>query len=221
MKTYQNASRRFLVILTLALSAVLMFAGRSEASLVIQVQNSTAEVGGVGAFDVVLVNTGGSFDVSAFSFELSIAAGSGVSFTGATTDTALAPYLFTSLQESPFTFNAFPTHTFIASDSSWTAPGYVTLDQTGQIVGLARVSYAVASGAAVGGLAVSIVIGDGTQINDLGGELIGFQSIDGAITVGGSTAVPEPSSLIALATAAMSLGGLSLSRRRKLCGKIA
>lgn len=169
---------------------------QAEAGVIIEVEHSTATAGGTGSFDLVLLNGGGAVDVSGFSFELSVAAGSGVTFTGVDTNTS-APYLFGTLQQSPFTFNTFPTYDFTASDSVWTAPGYVTLSSP-DVVGLEHVSYQVAPGTPAGGVPVSIVIGDNSQLLDANGNPIPFiRENDDIIVTASVTPVPEPSSLLA------------------------
>jgi hypothetical protein len=125
--------RRLVGGLTLSVLSLFMLClvpAPAFADLILQVENATAHAGGTGSFDVVLAATDGTFQVSGFSVELAVAAGSGVTFTGASVDTTTASYVFTTLQAPPFTFATFPTTDFTASDSSMTAPGFATADGT-------------------------------------------------------------------------------------------
>jgi len=212
MKTSQITNRSRFVILALGLSVVWLagpLAGRSEAGLTIQVATGDAvEAGGTGSIDVLLINDDVSREVSAFSFALSVAAGSGIEFTGVTTDTQFVSYIFGTPQLPPLSFDDFPTTEFTASDASFTLPGYATLSAH-QYVGLARVSFSVASNAPIGVVPVWIVAGDNTMVLDALGAPIDLTIAPGAaITVIPATAIPEPSSLALLAIAGVSLAGL-------------
>ena len=202
--------RRLVGGLTLAVLSLFMLClvpAPAFADLILQVENATAQAGGTGSFDVVLAATDGTFQVSGFSVELAAAAGSGVRFTGASVDTTTASYVFTTLQAPPFTFATFPTTDFTASDSSMTAPGFVTLTGPPTVtVGIEHVTFAVAAGTAEGTVPVSIVIGDSTQILDVNADLLPFTTADGTITIS-SAVVPEPSSAIMVLTALGLVGG--------------
>jgi hypothetical protein len=206
-------------LFALALAALLLSCGPTavRADLSVTVQSSSAPVGGVGSFDVDLGNIGGmtSYNVSGFSVELSVSAGSGVSFTDANVSTTTAPYIFGTLQTPPLvsmTF-PFPNTDFIASDSSATAPFFTTL-MPGETFGLEHVSYSVAPGAALGPVTVSLVgLGTTTQILDLNGNLLPFTPANGTITI--TTAVPEPSSL-RLWSSALFVASMTMLARRGL-----
>ena len=185
----------------------------ARAGLVVTVVSSSALAGGVGSFDVNLSNIGGttSYEVSGFSVELSVPAGSGITFTGANVSTAL-PYLFGTLQTPPLTFSTFPNTDFIAGDSSQTSPFYTTLSPGGGSFGLEHVSYAVAPGTALGPVTVSIVgLGSTTEILAIDGTPFPSSSVNGTITV---TSVPEPSSLFLL-SAGLIAASLAVGRRRR------
>jgi|GEM_PF-1205761 len=222
MKTHQTANHPLRFAPALILSAALAlgaFAGKSEAGLVIRVLDGAASVGGTGAFDIVLANTSDdpqdSFDVSGFSVRIEVASTSGITFTGVTDATASTSYIFGTQQESPFSTDIFPGIAFTASDSSWTDPYFITL-ASGETVGLLRVSFAVAADAAPGVVAVSLLNHDLTQINDIDGiPFDGVELEDGSITINGGAAVPEPASLVALATAAALLPIPTLVRRMR------
>ncbi len=165
----------------------------ARAGLIVQALNSTADSGGTGAFDVVVNDTGGTFQVAGFSVELSLPVGSAVSFADVTTDTLAAPYLFGTLQSPPFTFDSFPTQDFSASDFTLAAPGFITLNP-GDIFGLAHVTYSIDPGAPAGPITVSLVPA-GTSLSDNEGNPVSFTMSEGTITIAAST-VPEPSSLV-------------------------
>jgi hypothetical protein len=190
---------RSVVPITLGAVTVLLLSllpSTASAGLILQVENATAQAGGTGSFDVVLSVTDGTFQVSGFSAELAVAAGSGITFAGASVDTTSAPYVFTTLQAPPLTFATFPTTDFIASDSSMTAPGFVTLSAPPTVtVGIEHVTFAVAAGTPDGAVPVSIVIGDNTQILDVAGSILPSTAANGTIAIS-SSAVPEPSSVI-------------------------
>jgi hypothetical protein len=205
----------FRALFTLAALASSLYPRVASAGLVIEVENASAQAGGTGSFDVVLAATSGTFDVSAFSVELSVAAGSGVTFTGASVDTTTAPYLFTTLQEPPLTFDSFPTNDFTASDSDMTSPGFVTLSGPPTTTfGVENVTFAVAPGTPAGPVAVSIVIGNNTQILDLTGDILPTTAVNGTITIGAS-AVPEPSSLIMGLSSVGLISGVVVMKRRR------
>jgi hypothetical protein len=167
----------------------------ASAAAIIEAGSTSAAAGRTGSFDILLTSTGGSFNVSAFSVELSVPSSSGVTFTGAGTGTTTASYLFSTLQSPPMTFATFPTTDFIASDSSVTSPFFATI-APGQTVGLEHVTYSVAASAPSGVVPISIMsIGTDTQLLDLSDTLIPASGSNGSITVAGS-AVPEPSSLV-------------------------
>jgi hypothetical protein len=186
--------------------------GAAEAALVLQANSVTASAGGSGSFDLMLIDTGGTFQVSGFSVELSVAPSSGIKFTGVTAGTTTATYIFGTLQAPPLSSALFPVTDFTASDSSMTAPGFVTLSTIGQMVGLEHVSFSVAAGTLAGPVALSIVGGSNTQILDLNANLLPFSATNGTVTVS-SSAVPEPPSIVAWMIAMSSLS-LALWRRK-------
>jgi hypothetical protein len=72
----------------------------SAAGLLIEAPSFAAAPGSSGSFDLLLVNTnptgGLSYQVSADQFELSLTLGTGITFTGVSIDTVVAPYIFVS-----------------------------------------------------------------------------------------------------------------------------
>ena len=209
----QAARGRLLLSFCLTSLSLALMPAPASADLILQVENATAQAGGTGSFDVVLSATSGSFDVSGFSVELSVDPGSGITFTGVSENTTSAPYLFTTLQTPPLTFATFPVSDFTASDSSATAPGFVTLEGPPTMTfGLEHVTFAVADQPLSGPILVSIVIGSNTQVLDVNAEILPLVTRDGSITVS-TSAVPEPSTAVmVLMAAAVSL---VLGRLRK------
>jgi hypothetical protein len=213
--------RRFFACIS-ALAIALLWLGvaptRAVAGLVLTVEPSSAAVGGVGSFDVLLSDTGGSYQIGSFSVELAVATNSGVEFTAANTNTTMATYIFGTLQSPPFYFNTFPIQDFTVSDSSFTPPYYASLT-TGQTVGLEHVTYSVAAGTAPGPVTITLAdIGVGTSLSDAIGDNVTFTPSNGTITVTPSS-VPEPCSLVLLATALA--GTASIVRVRRLRGDLA
>ena len=122
-----------------------------------------------------------------------------MTFTGASVNTTTAPYLFTTLQSPPpFVLGLLPSNDLIVADGDLTAPGFVTVSSSPAVTfGIEHVRFDVAAGTPAGAVTVSILTDpDGlTQINDLTGDLLPFTARNGTITIG-TSAVPEPSSLL-------------------------
>jgi hypothetical protein len=185
----------------LAATSLALAASPAQAGLVFEVLNSTAKSGGLGSFDVVLLDTGGTYQVSGFSIEPVVSAGSGVKFTSATPNPIAAAYLFGTYQSAPSPFATdpnnpnspaqFPLTDFVASDADFTAPYFVTLN-TGNEYGLAHVTYSVAQGTPTGSITVSLA-SSGTSLSDINGDPITFTTSNGIIGV-----VPEPASIVSL-----------------------
>lgn len=185
----------------------------TRAQLVFTVQNVTVSPGGTGYFDVTLTNPGAAPDasVASFSFELSGAGTPNISFTSVDAATS-APYIFGTLQSTPFSYDTFPNTTFTASDVDFAAPS-VTLTG-GETVGVGRVGFTAAPGSSTGGFAVSFMNPGGTtSLNDENGKDVPFTTTPGTIIV---ASAPEPSPLAALGFGLLGVGGLALRARRKL-----
>ena len=179
----------------------------AQADLIVEVQDSTAAAGGTGAFDVMLHDTGGTFNVSGFQVQLSVPGGSGIQFTSVDTSTS-TPYIFGTLQSPPLSFDLFPNTTFTASDSDFTPPFFTTLF-AGDIFGLVHVNYSVASGTPASDVLVSIVPA-GTMLFDDNTPIpnpIAYTPVNGTIHLRG---VPEPSAMLLMA-----IGGAALLAHRR------
>ena len=199
-----------------ALSALALIGRPARAALVIEALNSSAAPGGTGSFDVDLLDNGGTFNVSAFSFGLSVAGASGLTFTGVNTATTSAPYLFGTLQFPPLTFSSFPTASFTASDSDATPPFFTTLTP-GSTFGLGHVTYAVAPGTALGPIPISFV-SNNTNLSDVNANTVPASTQPGTVTVAVAPAVPEPGTLPLLGLGLLGLGGLRARRPATAAG---
>jgi hypothetical protein len=164
----------------------------------------TGPTAGAGTFEVLLTNTnpagGQGFDVASFTFELMVPATSGVRFTGATTATVSAPYIFAGTGGASvdpnfmLSLDTFPNTGFSGTDAEFTFPSITVAP--GNVFGLGFVTYAVLAGAPPGDVPISFVP-PGTSLSDASGTPIGFQTdaTKGVIHISGA-AFPEPSSLL-------------------------
>lgn len=187
------------------------------AQTTITAENSTTTAGGTGYFDVDLFNslTGSAISPAGFSFELTVSGTSGVTFTDATTSTAL-PYIFTGNS-----FNAANGFAFSTISSSGTDVTASDLANTGSALvspggsfGLGRVFYSIAPGTAAGPVSVSFA-GNGTSLSDTNGDAIPITTRGGTITVPSASAAPEPSQIAALTAFGLVLGGSLILRVRR------
>ncbi len=160
--------------------------------MVVTLRDSFAVPGGIGFFDVVVDNpTAASIDIGGFSFDLAVPPGSGVLFTGVTTNPTTNSYIFagTGIVDFlgvPFSADAFPNSSFIAADAAFLTTGE-TLNP-GDTFALGRVFFSLDSGTP-SGTAIAVSLGQFTDLSDPLGAPIAFSSVNGTIT-----AVPEPSS---------------------------
>lgn len=233
-----NAARLALILAAGAL-ALRPSAGRADPVLTLQAPALGAAPGSSGSFDVTITNDGNVAEtLSSFQFEL--VAGPGVSFDAVTTatDPVAAPYVFGTSgyddenglslwlnQPTDASGNPLPGDDLLAQDTDGAPFSYVTL-APGQTYGLAHVDYSVDGGAA-GSIALGFV-GGSTILTD-GALDISTQSFEdypggsvaadnGSIgVVAEGAAVPEPSSLVASATALM-LTLLARELRRRANG---
>ena len=103
--------------------------------------------------EVDVQNTGAPVDIASFSFEISVAAGSGVSFTGADINTSVNTYIFAGNSARGRISPPLTGTTLDASDNA--ASGSTTLG-TNSTLALGRVFFDVASAASVGAVTVSL-----------------------------------------------------------------
>jgi hypothetical protein len=170
----------------------------ARAGMIVSVQDVSASAGTSGnTLEVFLQNTGAAVDIAAFSFEISVSTGSGVSFTGADINTVLNTYIFAgNSAQGPMIATATGT-TLDASDNA--ASGSTTLG-TGSTLALGRVFFDVAVSAPTGPVTVSFTGFPATSLTapDLSNIPIDtFNS--GTITVTSGVVVPEPSALVSTA----------------------
>jgi hypothetical protein len=182
----------------------------AKASLVISAGTATANAGSAGnAFDVTLINTGpAAVALGSFSLEISVA-DADVSFTAATTATAL-PYAFAGDSLSGLDIGASPPgQTFDASDACIVCASAIA---AGATVGLAHIVFDVSAGALSGPFTVSIAAPPATSLSDTAGGVLAATLLDGTLIIGGGTSIPEPSTLLLF-----SLPAFFLARRFRNC----
>ncbi len=189
------------VLLTAGLLAFALWPSTVQAwDLTMSLANLTGPTAGSGTFEVLLTNTGPSVAVAAFSFEVTVDPSSGVQFTGATTETVSAPYIFegtgglpdpTSLPTGPV-----PTTDLVGADAEFTYSSIAV--GTGGTFGLGMISYSVSPQAPPVDVPISFVAA-GTSLTDPtlpSGLPIPFVTDDtGGVIPLASSVVPEPSGL--------------------------
>ncbi len=200
-----------------AMTLLLAQAPVQAGGLVMSIEDLTGPTGGAGTFEVLLTSTeaagGQSFDVAAFSFQLTVPTTAGVQFTAGSTATVAAPYLFdgtgTATVDPTFTLaNVPPPKTTVTgSDAEWTYRSIAVAPEA--VFSLGLISYSVGPSAPGGDVPISF-ISSGTSLSNASGTEIDLTTDDhaGVIHITG-TAVPEPSSLVLVASA---IGMMLLSR---------
>jgi hypothetical protein len=180
--------------------------------LVMTVENASVAPGGPGSFDIVLTNDAAATDsttIAGFSIDLTVAAASGITFTGAD-DATSTTYIFAgnSLGFLPtITPTEIQANDFAAIGGTLLAPGEPP-------VGLAHITFSADLGIAPGVITVTLIdYQAGTSLSNTDGKNLDFTIKNGQITITGSD-VPEPSSII-LATTSVLLG-LTLFRRSRI-----
>jgi hypothetical protein len=192
--------------------AVLCIANPARAGIIVSVESVSATAGTTGnTLEVDVQNTGSTtVNVAAFSFELTVAASSGVTFTGADYNTTQT-YIFAgnSFEGPNIVFNNTGTtlDAFDLAVSGSTALG------PGSIFGLGLVSFDVASSAPTGAVTVSLTPYPSTSLTAPDLSNIPINTLNnGTITISGSI-VPEPSALFSASLGI--LGGAWLIWRRQ------
>ncbi len=206
--------------LAVAAAVLLLAAARpARAGIVVSVQDVTAQAGSTGnTLEVDVSNTGSlSVDISAFSFEISVASGSGVTFTGASDNTSLQTYVFSGnslfgpIITKPGTT---PGTTLDASDIATT--GSTSL-AGGETLGLGLGSFDVTGSTPTGPVTVTLTGYPSTSLTASNTSNIPIDTLNnGTITITPS-AVPEPSSLVSAALGLLGAGWL-VRRRRASAG---
>ncbi len=188
---------------------VLCTALPADAGIVVSLGNVSASRGTSGnTLEVDVTNTGAPVDIASFSFEISVAPSSGVSFTAADITTSPGTYIFAgNSAQGPSIATATGT-TLDASDNA--VSGATTLG-TDSTLALGRVFFDVASSAPLGAAAVSFTGYPATSLTQMDLSNVPIDTLsNGTITITAGTAVPEPSSLVS-ATLGL-LGGYWLIR---------
>jgi len=182
----------------------------TRAGLVVSATNPTTAAGGTGSFDILLINDDPSngVDISSFNTEVGVASNAGLTFTDAT-DATTPGYIFGSVQNGPLgTISGFSI-----TLSDYLASGSQTVG-AGATVGLAHVTYTLASSTPAGvPIAITFSTG-GTQIYDAGlSEILPLTLQGGTITVTAAATVPEPGTMV-LAGLVCGMGGVAVSYRK-------
>jgi len=201
------------MLLAFAAMPLLLAQAPVQAGLVMSIEDLTGPTGGAGTFEVLLTSTeavgGQSFDVAAFSFQLTVPTTAGVQFTAGSTATVAARYLFdgtgTATFDPRFTLANVPppSNTVVGSDTEWTYSS-ITVGP-GDVYSLGLISYSVAPNAPSADVQISFIPPGTSLAGESGGIDFTSDAAAGVIHV----AVPEPSSLV---LAAGALGIMLLSR---------
>ncbi len=190
------ASRSWPRILSVAAAWLLLATALpARAGLIVSVENVSADAGTTGnTLEVDVTNTGGSaVAIAAFSFEISAAGGSGITFTGADTDTSVNTYIFAGNSLFGPTISTMTGTTLDASDIA--ASGSTSLG-TNSTLALGLVSFDVAGSAPSGPVNVTLTGYPATSLSDPNASNIPIDTLNnGTITISQS-AIPEPSSVV-------------------------
>jgi hypothetical protein len=165
--------------------------------LVMTVENAAVAPGGLGSLDILLANDATateSANIGGFAIDLTVAAGSGISFTMAD-DATSTTYIFAG-NSLGFLPTVTPTkvqaNDFAAMDGTLLAPG-------GAPVALAHITFSADLGISPGMIPVGLIdYQAGTSLAKADGTKLEFTIKSGQITV---TGLPEPSSMVMAATA--------------------
>lgn len=217
MRTSQRL-RRAGTGFVLALAVMALVGARAEATLIVSAVPVTASTGSSGnGFDIVLTNTGpASVGIGGFAVDISVAGGSGVTFTGANISTTDS-YIFGAggLFGPNIGVVSNGGLSLSASDIFATPLSGVTIG-SGVTVGLAHVLFDVASNANPGVVTVTISPFPTTNLSDFGGDDVPIDTLsNGSITLTGMTVVPEPSAMVLAAGGLLAFAGGARLRRRR------
>jgi hypothetical protein len=207
----QNSSwKRRTTLLPFAALIVLSAAIPARAGIIITAQSVSSSDG---ALDVFLTNTGPSaVSIASFSFEVNVSS-SQVTFTDATFNTTLNPYIFAGnslFGPDILEFISNGGHTLDASDATSNA-----LDVSvgsGESVGLGLVLFTT-SGALSSDATVSFTGYPSTGLADAAGTNVPIDTLTNGTISSGTIIIPEPSTLI-LATIGLATSGATCFARR-------
>jgi hypothetical protein len=202
-------SKTALSVLT---GAALLLSLPAKGSSILSIESVSGAPGSTGTFEVLLTNTGASpQNIAAFNFELTTS-DTNITFTGVSTSTTPATYIFPSSFFGP-NITTFATGQSVeAGDVDATFAG--TNVGSGATYGLGNVSYSIAAGAVNGGIAdIVFAAFPSSSLSDSGGNNVPFTAESGTIT-SESSSVPEPSTTLPLGGALLAVAWLI--RRRKV-----
>jgi len=166
-----------------------------HASVIMNLQPVSDAAGSTGdTFDVTLTNTGpGAITIGGFSFGLSVGT-SNLSFTGVSTATTIALYVFDaqSLFGPDISVQPpdLPGQALEAEDISVVPLSGSTIG-SGVTEGLGHVTFNLSAATPPGGIQLSFVGAD-DSLSDPDGEPIDFSTGSGTVTVTGAASIPEP-----------------------------
>ena len=201
-------------LVSVAVTGVLMCTGLpARGGIVVSVQSVSASAGTSGnTLEVDVTNTGAPVDIASFSFEISVAPGSGVSFTGADINTSTT-YIFAGNSAFGPNIDTLTGTTLDASDIA--VSGSTTLG-TGATLALGRALFSVAFSAPLGAAAVSFTGFPATSLSAMDLSDIPIDTLsNGTITITPATAVPEPATLVTASLALLGIGGILLIRSKR------
>lgn len=204
--SFPQKNSRFVTLLVAGASAFLLCCLPARADvLAISIQSPlSVNAGDSGdSFDVLLTNLNGpAVSIAAFAFEISTTS-TDITFTGANTGTLLAPYIFSG--NSLFGPDITVANTGLdlsASDLFSVFASDITLG-TDATVGLGHILFDVSAAAPTESVAVKLAPFPATSLSDdILNDIPISTLISSQVNIsGGTTIVPEPSSLILLLTA--------------------
>lgn len=195
--------------LFLAVAGLFSLATAVNAEIIIGVQSVTYAAGSTGdTLDVTLTNTGPvDVIVGGFSFGLEVGT-SDLSFTGVSTGTTTATYIFgaDSLFGPDISVQPpnLPGQTLEAEDIDALLGSTVG---SGVTVGLGAITFNLSAATPSGPIQLSLIPID-NSLSDPNGDLIAFSTSNGTVTVtGGETPTPEPAASGVVVIALLSLLG--------------
>ncbi len=196
-----------------AAALILSTALPARAGIIVSVESVSANQGTTGnALEVDVQNTGAPVDIASFSFEISVAAGSGITFTGADINTSVNTYIFAGNSAQGPNIDTLTGTILDASDNA--ASGSTTLG-TNSTLALGRVLFDVAALAPVGPVTVSLTPFPSTSLTDPNLNDIPIDTLNsGTITISGTSVVPEPTALVS-ATMGLLASAWFLRRMRR------
>lgn len=183
-------SRRVTISGLLAL-ALLTLASPAQAQLILNIQSVSGGAGTTGnVLDVTILNTGAAVTIAGFGFEVAAASPS-VQFTGATTGTTTAAYIFNGHSLFGPNIDTSVGQTLDASDNYDTVNSGVVLG-TNATLGLGHLVFNIAPGA-TGTIQVSFTTAAANSLSGPAGNPIPITTFNSGLITVTTSSVPEPS----------------------------